>query len=43
MVGYLNIIGLEVALLVNFKEAHLTWKCIANECRRQMITDIEGR
>ena len=26
MLGYLNITGLEVALLVNFKEAKLTWK-----------------
>lgn len=26
MIGYLNITGLEVALLLNFKEAKLTWK-----------------
>jgi GxxExxY protein len=26
MLGYLNITGLEVALLLNFKEATLTWK-----------------
>jgi GxxExxY protein len=26
MLGYLNITGLEVALLINFKEAKLTWK-----------------
>ena len=26
MLGYLNITGLEVALLVNFKEARLAWK-----------------
>ena len=26
MMGYLNITGLEVALLLNFKEAKLTWK-----------------
>lgn len=26
MLGYLNITGLEVALLMNFKEARLTWK-----------------
>jgi GxxExxY protein len=26
MVGYLNITGLEVALLLNFKEAKLAWK-----------------
>jgi len=26
MLGYLNITGLEVALLLNFKEAKLRWK-----------------
>src|ERR1700677_1746213 len=26
MLGYLNITGLEVALLLNFKESKLTWK-----------------
>jgi len=26
MIGYLNITGLEVALLLNFKESTLTWK-----------------
>ena len=26
MLGYLNITGLEVALLVNFKESRLAWK-----------------
>lgn len=26
MLGYLNITGLEVALLLNFKEARLSWK-----------------
>lgn len=29
MLGYLNITGLEVALLLNFKEATLTWKRIS--------------
>ncbi len=28
MLGYLNITGLEVALLLNYKEAKLTWKRI---------------
>ena len=28
MLGYLNITGLEVALLLNFKESKLTWKRI---------------
>ena len=31
MLGYLNITGLQVALLLNFKEAKLTWKRVANE------------
>jgi GxxExxY protein len=30
MVGYLNITGLEVALLLSFKEAKLTWKRVVN-------------
>ena len=33
MLGYLNITGLEVALLLNFKEAKLTWKRVANDRR----------
>ena len=28
MIGYLNITGLDVALLLNFKEVKLTWKRI---------------
>ena len=31
MLGYLNITGLEVALLLNFKEAKLQWKRIVKE------------
>jgi GxxExxY protein len=31
MIGYLNITGLEVALLLNFKEATLTWKRLVRE------------
>lgn len=31
MLGYLNITDLKVALLLNFKEATLTWKRIAKE------------
>ena len=33
MLGYLNITELEVALLLNFKEAKLTWKRVANDRR----------
>lgn len=34
MLGYLNITGLEVALLLNFKESKLAWKRAVNERRR---------
>jgi GxxExxY protein len=33
MLGYLNITGLQVALLLNFKEAKLDWKRAVNERR----------
>jgi GxxExxY protein len=35
MLGYLNITGLEVALLLNFKEAHLTWKRVVTGDRKE--------
>ena len=35
MPGYLNITGLDVALLLNFKESKLTWKRIVNDYRNQ--------
>jgi GxxExxY protein len=38
MLGYLNITGLEVALLLNFKESKLAWKRVVNE-RRNMTAD----
>ena len=31
MIGYLNITGLKLALLLNFKSASLTWKRVVNE------------
>ncbi len=34
MLGYLNITGLGVALLLNFKEAKLDWKRVVNERKR---------
>ena len=34
MLGYLNITGLQVALLLNFKESKLEWKRVVNECRK---------
>jgi GxxExxY protein len=33
MLGYLNITGLEVALLLNFKEAKLDWKRVVRDQR----------
>ena len=35
MLGYLNITGLQVALLLNFKEITLHWKRVANEYRKE--------
>jgi GxxExxY protein len=35
MIGYLNITGLEVAILLNFKNAKLEWKRIVNEYRKR--------
>ncbi len=39
MLGYLNITGLEVALLLNFKNAKLEWKRVVNEKLRKNIDD----
>ena len=38
MLGYLNITGLEVALLLNFKEAKLQWKRVVHE-RSKLTAD----
>jgi GxxExxY protein len=38
MLGYLNITGLNVALLLNFKNARLEWKRIVNERRKEHLT-----
>ena len=35
MIGYMNITGLDVALLLNFKSAKLEWKRIVNEKNRK--------
>jgi GxxExxY protein len=35
MLGYLNITGLEVALLLNFKNAKLDWKRVVKENKSQ--------
>lgn len=46
MLGYLNITGLDLAILLNFKEARLTWKRVVNERNRREETaddaDLRG-
>jgi GxxExxY protein len=41
MLGYLNITGLEVALLLNFKNAKLEWKRVVNEKRGTNPGDVD--
>jgi GxxExxY protein len=45
MIGYLNITGLDLAILLNFKEARLAWKRVVNERHRREGTadDAIGR
>jgi GxxExxY protein len=42
MLGYLNITDLEVALLLNFKEATLTWKRVLRERKRVTADCSDG-
>lgn len=39
MLGYLNITGLEVAMLMNFKEARLSWKRVVRQRTRLLDTE----
>ena len=39
MLGYLNITDLEGALLLNFKEATLTWKRVVRVGAKERTTD----
>jgi len=39
MLGYLNISGLNLAILLNFKNSRLEWKRVANETRNQLTTN----
>ena len=41
MLGYLNITGLQVALLLNFKESKLDWKRVVNERRNRTAGDAD--
>jgi len=43
MLGYLNITGLEVALLLNFKEATLTWKRVVRGTSEKGSDDTDRR
>ena len=38
MIGYLNITSLDLALLLNFKEAKLHWKRVVNEHKQKIET-----
>ena len=42
MLGYLNITGLQVALLLNFKESKLDWKRVVNERRNRTADDADN-
>ena len=42
MLGYLNITGLQVALLLNFKEAKLDWKRVVNERRNRTADSADN-
>lgn len=42
MLGYLNISGLQVALLLNFKESKLDWKRVVNERRNRTADDADN-
>jgi GxxExxY protein len=41
MLGYLNITGLEVAILLNFKEIKLHWKRILNDRAEKTMVDVD--
>ena len=43
MLGYLQITGLEVALLLNFKQATLTWKRVVTGSREADLSPDPGR
>ncbi|MGA9777185.1 MAG: GxxExxY protein [Limisphaerales bacterium] len=42
MLGYLNITGLQVALLLNFKNAKLEWKRVVNQRNRKMTDGTDS-
>lgn len=42
MIGYLNITGLELALLLNFKNARLDWKRVVRQKRDRDVPDLQA-
>ena len=42
MLGYLNITGLQVALLLNFKESKLEWRRVVNERRHRTADEADN-
>lgn len=42
MLGYLNITGLQVAMLLNFRESKLDWKRVVNERRNRTADDADN-
>ena len=41
MIGYLNITGLELALLLNFKSARLDWKRVVRQIPSTEVPDLQ--
>ena len=42
MIGYLNITGLELALLLNFKNARLNWKRVVRQAPSTEVPDLQA-
>jgi GxxExxY protein len=42
MIGYLNIPGLELALLLNFKTARLNWKRVVRQTASTDVSDLQA-
>ncbi len=41
MIGYLNVTGLELALLLNFKNARLDWKRVVRQAPSTEVPDLQ--
>jgi hypothetical protein len=42
MIGYLNITGLELALLLNFKNARLDWKRVVRPAPYTEVPELQA-